>query len=147
MRLKNTSRYPLDEVKRLVEFAMRGINTTGVAVHVRNNNRSAYAGCAYQQVPRCSPRAIQATVDYLVTIRIGSVDRFPCSNWIEEKGHAYGGKRSPRIDHASWQEGLVAVTAHEARHIQQFRLKKRISEVDCEKFAAARLDAYRQERP
>lgn len=117
---------------------------SGVAVHVKNRTRGPYSGRAYQSVPSCSPAVRCASIDCLITIRIGSSDRFPASNWIESKGHAYGGKRSPRIDMLTWEEGLLCVAAHEARHIWQFRNGRRVSEIDCERFALRRLEEWRK---
>jgi hypothetical protein len=57
--------------------------------------------------------------------------------------HPYGGKRAPLITYRTALECLVAVTAHEARHIYQFQHNKRRSEVDCERFAAKALERYR----
>lgn len=177
MRLRNTSRYPDAEVRRLVDLATKGVNMSGVAVHVKNS-RYAYAGRAYQGVPSCSPASRSARVMYLVTVRIGAPGRFPTTNmrtvrrwvdvsddearadpancafmWSERRGsfarrqiverHPYGGKRSPLLELADWREALVAVAAHEARHIHQYRHAKRRSEVDCERFAAKRLAVYR----
>lgn len=58
----------------------------------------------------------------------------------------YGGVTSPRIDMADWREAVVAVAAHEARHMYQFAHAKPMSEVDCERFAARALDRYRAGR-
>lgn len=57
--------------------------------------------------------------------------------------HPYGGMRSPLIEMHTWQECLVALAAHEARHIAQFRAHARQSEAACEQYAAARLAHYR----
>lgn len=57
--------------------------------------------------------------------------------------HPYGGKTSPLIEMQTWQECLVALAAHEAKHIEQFRAKTRKSEVECERHAALRLAHYR----
>lgn len=57
--------------------------------------------------------------------------------------HPYGGKTSPLIEMETWQECLIALAAHEARHIVQFRTHARKSEVECERYAAARLAEYR----
>lgn len=56
----------------------------------------------------------------------------------------YGGKGSPLIEVRDWREGLVAVAAHEARHIWQFQHDKPRSEVDAERFAAKALARYRE---
>lgn len=61
--------------------------------------------------------------------------------------HGYGGLRSPVITCQSWQEGLVALAAHELRHTVQFVTKARASEVDCERVAAKALARYRKARP
>lgn len=55
----------------------------------------------------------------------------------------YGGRRSPLVRVESWQEALVAIAAHEAYHIHQFRTSQTASESQCERFAAARLAIYR----
>lgn len=60
--------------------------------------------------------------------------------------HPYGGKHSPLIVVNDWREALVTVAAHEARHIHQYRHKRPLSEVDCERFAAKALERYRQWR-
>jgi hypothetical protein len=215
MRLNNTSRYPDDEIRRLVEFGMTGINTVRVAVNVKNATRKPYGGRAYRGVPSISP----VKADYLVTLHIGAPGMFPCTNevtslrWLpwettreeaeriaSECGgvlttegwyppsaqgvhggivtarwssaeawarthaipehlacqphlirygvvvtHPYGGKRSPLIEMATWQEAMVAIAAHEARHIHQFRHGKPASEIDCERFARKALERFRAE--
>jgi hypothetical protein len=68
------------------------------------------------------------------------------NRWLERqivKQHGYGGKRSPVLLFADWREVLVAVSAHEARHIWQYQHHKTRSEVDAEQRAGMRLEAYR----
>lgn len=60
--------------------------------------------------------------------------------------HPYGGKASPLIVMANWQEGLVGIAAHEGRHVWQFANHKPLSEVDAEKFAAKALARFRAEQ-
>src|SRR5262249_60121909 len=79
MRLKNTSRYPSETVRALIDFAMRGIDPATLAVHVKNS-RIAYRGRAYNGIPACSPAARQEGVARLVTIGIGAAEKFPCDN-------------------------------------------------------------------
>lgn len=79
MKLTNTSRYPDDEVARLLEFAMAEVDHSRLAVHVRNSSR-AYRGRAYDGIPSVSTRARDAEVDRLVTIGIGAPKAFPCDN-------------------------------------------------------------------
>ncbi len=180
--LKNTSRYPTDEVRELIAFAVDEISLAQVAIHVKNC-RYAYAGRAYNGVPGISSAAKSGTVQKLITIRIGAPDKFPvdnmCTTWkyhpwqapdvlppagftpgrwgqrvrkarggyevryLEPRRHPYGGQRAPLITMADWREALVAVAAHEARHIWQYQAKARRSEVDAEHFAALRLEMYR----
>lgn len=184
MRLTNTSRYPTDEVKRLIDFATRGVRLNRVAVNVKNS-KSAYAGRAYHAAPFESPTSRLVTVDRLIVLRIGPPDKFPTDNMVRYAGHwqtvpqaeydalpqseqtkfrhshwsdgtfkaqrwvsephPYGGKRSPLIVVNDWREALVALAAHEARHVWQFQHRKPTSEVDAEKFAARALDRYRAE--
>lgn len=66
--------------------------------------------------------------------------------WMEKpvlQRHPYGGKSAPYIELRYWVEALVAVSAHEARHIWQFQTGAPRSEVDCERYAAARLEQFR----
>lgn len=151
MRFLNFSQYPDDEVRQLVTMAMRDVDTVGVAVHVKNSRRGAYRGMAYDGVPAISRAARHKRTRYLITIGIGAPDRFPVDNLVSTtrngvtERHPYGGKRSPLIEMADWREALVAVAAHEARHIQQFQWHARRSEVDAERFAARALQRYRAE--
>lgn len=157
MRLKNTSNRPDDEVRSLVEFAMKGVRTERLAVNVKNGTRGS-SGMAYDHTPDMSPTRKLKTVDMLVTLHIGPDSSFPRSNeatkWDPSKvspggyvlrklGHGYGGKRSPLFTCVDWRETLVAIAAHEARHIYQYLHDKRRSEVDAERYALKRLEAYR----
>jgi hypothetical protein len=140
MYLKNTSRYDIEEIKDLLVYAADGFDLRGVAVNVKNCSRG-YAGRAYSDVPGISNVHPKAT--RLVVIRIGTPGKFPISNFIRKLGHPYGGKTSPLIEMQNWREALVAVAAHEFCHIHQFQNKLPRSEIQCEKAAAKRLDAYR----
>ena len=55
----------------------------------------------------------------------------------------YGGRGSPLLKLADWREALVAVAAHEAWHIHQFRYGLRRVEAHCEGVAAHALERYR----
>lgn len=185
MRIRNTSQYPDEEVKRLVEFGFHGVADAGVVVNVKNSKRG-YRGRAYHGIPSESPVANLRTACRLVTIGIGEPSQFPMNNmdtvrrWqkvseeeyvslpIEEQRklehtgwyennvlvrhsyrreivthHPYGGKSSPLMVYANWQEALVAVAAHEARHIWQMANHKPLSEVNAEKFADKALARFR----
>jgi len=80
MWIRNTSQYPLDEVKRLVRFAASQFDRTTTArlcVNVRNCKQT-YHGNAYFSVPHVSnaPRTARS----LVVLRIGAPEKFPSSN-------------------------------------------------------------------
>jgi hypothetical protein len=47
------------------------------------------------------------------------------------------------VEVACWQEALVTVAAHEAKHIEQYRRAAPRSEVACERYAAWVLELYR----
>ena len=194
MKIRNTSRYPDVEVRRLVEIGCHGINTDGVLFNIKNSLKSAYRGRTYGRVPTISPAYHMIEVERLITIKIGAPSRFPTDNmtssirWEKETfpwderpqrdtaewtsktyysqmrtstggyhsypvkirfgrivRHPYGGIRSPLITLADWREALVALAAHEARHHQQMKLKRRLSEVDAERFSAKRLAAFREQ--
>ncbi len=57
--------------------------------------------------------------------------------------HGYGGKRSPVLVFHDWREALVAVAAHEARHVWQYQHARTRSEVDAEQRAGHSLEQYR----
>lgn len=157
----DTSKYPPDEVRKLVEFGCKGVNMTNVTVRVTGTAKP-YAG-------RCYGR-------HYIVIRVGRPKQFPTDNmtysrrwhvvppgeerpsdarvWSPKHGyqvkrceiirHPYGGKTSPLIVVNDWRECIVVVAAHEARHIQQFQRDLPKSEVDCERFALKALIRYRE---
>ena len=136
MRIRNTSRYNDVVVRELVTFGMRGVRTERLSVHVRNARNTAFRGMAYDDMPAISPASRLKTVDRLVTLGVGAPERFPCNG-----NGRY--QRAPAIKLGDWREALIMLAAHEARHIWQYQYDKPRSEVDCERFAARRLDAYR----
>ncbi len=138
MRLRNTSQYPTEEVRKLVKWACAPIDMRRVCINVKNSSGS-FAGRAYDYVPSISNAP--ASSEYLVTLRIGSPERFP----LEE--HRYPGKsdRFPSYDIRDWREALVFLAAHEAVHIEQFKEGKSHSELRCEMFALKRLREFRAE--
>lgn len=180
----STCRYPFEEVRELVEFAMAEIDHTALAVRVKNSQR-AYRGRAYESVPPLSPLVEVEGIERLVTIGIGPEREFPSTNVVtsarwrkvrpgealdglpardlrrarsrprsgeahalerrEYRTHGYGGVRSPIVAMGDWREALVAVAAHEARHIWQYQHDAQRSEVEAERYSAARLEAWRQQ--
>jgi hypothetical protein len=142
--IRNTSRFPDDEVRRLIEFATEGLDMRRVCVNVKGGR--GLGGRAYDGVPSISnaPRAAR----YLMTIKLGNGASFPVGP-LNRNGKSPGEvgprNRFPFFTYADWREWLVACAAHEARHIHQYRHGTRRSEVDCERFAEETLDRYRQE--
>jgi hypothetical protein len=125
VRLRITLAQPASEVATLVALAAEGIDTEDLSVWVKNCSR-AFAGRAYFEARHC-------------VVRIGRPSQFPILE------HHYPRlKTAPRYDLNSWQEALVLVTAHELRHQQQFRNGWRTSEIDAERWALARLLAFRE---
>jgi hypothetical protein len=161
MFFKSTSKHPLQEIRGLVEFAAlhSKADLSRTQVNVKNC-RHPIAGRAYFSVPRIS-KSSDPNARELVVLRIGRAKDFPHSNmmyewvrkgdkdrrWLEKREkHPYGGKSSPLIVMQTWQEGLLALAAHEFHHIWQFQNKRPKSEVECEKTADAALRAYRAAR-
>jgi hypothetical protein len=134
--IRNTSKYPPDRVRELVKWAVSPIDMRGVCVNVKGSG-SAFGGMAYDYIPSISnaPKSCER----LVTLRVGTPDRFPLMN------HRYPGKsdRFPTYDLRTWEEALVFIAAHEACHIEQYRENKSRSELRCETFALGRLKAWR----
>jgi hypothetical protein len=119
MRLKNTSRYPDAEVRLLVNFALRNVDTRGLAVHVKNS-QLACAGRAYESVPFRSSASTKA--DRLIVLRIGSPSRFPKSNistvikWVKlQPGESYmpsevrGRMKTVNGQQVNWLERRIEV--------------------------------------
>ena len=189
----STCRYPVDQVRTLVEFAMAEIDHSQLAVRVKNS-RDVYRGRAYDGLPGLSTAARVPGLSRLVTIGIGAPSGFPTTNEVrsarwrkvrvdeslagvraselrvspssspgkpstskgprssvaprlerrEVRTHGYGGMGSPIVTMADWREALVAVAAHEARHIWQFQHEAPRSEVEAERYSAGRLALWRE---
>jgi hypothetical protein len=113
-----------------------------VCVNVKNG---ALGGGAYNGVPEISnaPRA----ADYLVTLRLGNGrERWPLGpvNYHFKRPDQTGPRnRFPFFVCHDWEEWLVKLTAHEAKHIEQFRNGLPCTEIGCERFAVAKLDEFR----
>jgi hypothetical protein len=87
--------------------------------------------------------SVPAGTLYLITVKIGPPKKFPT---VE---HRYGWKQPgprnqfPMISYADWREALVAVAAHEAMHIEQFKQGRPRSELETSRFEADALERYR----
>lgn len=138
MFLRNRSDYPTDEVRRIIKFAVQDVDMKLVCVNVKNNRQFSGTGYAYDGVPDISNAP--PTACYLITLRIGSPDRFPVA---PHKRHPGAGVRFPERGYADWREALLFFAAHEAKHIEQYREGLPASEVRADHFAAHMLDRYR----
>jgi hypothetical protein len=158
--VRNSSRYPDDEVLRLTACAAYGVDTSDVEVHIRNS-KGRFSGTAH--FAWSSRLRLQPATRWLVIARIGSPNQFPILK------HRYPGlKTAPQYDIRDWREAVVLIVAHELRHVQQFRARSewieaqralhpavrgrprgdaRFSEVACEHWALERLAQYQMEWP
>ena len=143
--VKNTSPYPTTQVKSLLHFAFTDVLHAGVEVHVKGSSRS-YRGRAYDGIPGIAN--VDDTAHYLVTIGLSRT----------RKGLPLrvnpGTKRLQRqypegLPVDDWEDVLVYVAAHEARHIWQFQARRQrkkiaLSEVDADIFAIRQLNEWRR---
>jgi hypothetical protein len=129
-------------VRRLVRFAAAEIDMDCVCVNVKNG---ALGGGAYNGIPEISNAPSAA--DYLVTLRLGNGrERWPLGpvNYHFKRPDETGPRnRFPFFVCHDWEEWLVKLTAHEAKHIEQFRNELPCSEISCERFAVAKLEEFR----
>ncbi len=130
-------------LRALVVAAFQGIESDGVEVHMlrATGRRVRFSGRAYPQVPS-RPRTYPGT-RYLIKLDLPSLMRnrgYPFT-------YRYSGLRTaPWITVQDWRERLVALAAHEAYHIHQFRHGIRRSEVQAERWALQRLGEWRIEQ-
>jgi hypothetical protein len=94
--MKNTSGRPDKEVAKLVQFALAELNVDATAVHVKKFGRGSHIGMAYYHLPGMASADIPWWCRSLITVRIS--------------GH-----------YQTWQQELVNTTAHEGRHIDDYR--------------------------
>ena len=131
------------ELRRLVEEGFAGIDPSGVEVRVERAQRSwdSFTGRAYFEPPR-RLRPHPAT-RYLVRLKVPSVLR----NRGYPKTYRYPRRKTaPSISVDDWRERFIALVAHEACHVRQFREGSRRSEVAAERWAASVLEDWRRGR-
>ena len=130
------------EVSRLVREAFGELAGPDAEVHVIRASRGAqpFTGLAFPEPPN---RKMAPGARYLVRLRLPSILR----NRGYPMTHRYRGRKTaPWITVRNWQERLVALAAHEACHVRQFRDGTRRSEVEAERHAAAVLAAWVETR-
>jgi hypothetical protein len=132
-----------DELRSLVLEAFDGVELGGVEVRLERCRGSAdsFTGRAYPEPPR-RPRPAEGT-EYLVRLMVPSLMR----NRAYPKTYRYRGRSTaPWITVHDWRERLVALAAHEAYHVVQFRQGLRRSEVVAERWAERVLTSWRASR-
>ncbi|MGH2556712.1 MAG: hypothetical protein ACRDHO_13470 [Actinomycetota bacterium] len=120
------------ELRRLIENGFAGIDPDGVEVRVERaaRSRESFTGRAYPQPPR-RPKPHPGT-RYLVRLKLPRALRnrgYPQSYRYPRR------KTAPWIVVHDWRERFVALVAHEAFHVRQFREGLRRSEVAAERWA------------
>jgi hypothetical protein len=129
-----------DALTQLIERAFEGVDGVGVEVRIEvaRKAREAFCGRAYPEPPR-RPRPHPST-RYLVRLWVPRSLR----NRGYPKSYRYLRRSTaPWITVGNWRERLVALTAHEAFHVRQFREGLRRSEVQAERWALQTLDRWR----
>jgi hypothetical protein len=129
-----------NELRRLVHQAFDGVDPAGVEVHIDPIRRpsDSFTGLAYFRLPS-RPR-LQPGTEYLVKLRLPRALR----NRAYPKTYRYPRlKTAPWITVGDWRERLVALAAHEACHVRQFRSGVRRSEVQAERWALRILGSWR----
>lgn len=149
--VSSSIRTPHDEIRRLVEQGFEGVFADDVEVHVkargvvRHAGRArprgrGFSGRAYRGVPGIA--RVAPGCAYLVTMLIPAAPDAPTAHRYPYRWEHARSRRTGPLVFESWQQELLHLAAHEARHIHQFRYARPASEADAEAWARARLDAW-----
>ena len=125
-----------EELRLLLQEAFAGIDTSGVELRIElaRNSRESFTGRADPEPPR-RPKPLPGTL-FLVRLRLPGVLR----NRGYPRAYRYTGLvTAPWITVRDWRERLLALAAHEAFHVHQFREGLRRSEVAAERWALKKL--------
>jgi hypothetical protein len=127
------------ELRSLVLDGFEGVDGSGVVVLVERARRrqESFTGRAYWQPPPSLRRGPDTR--FAVRLRIPATLRnrgYPMTHRYPRR------KTAPWIIVGDWRERLVALAAHEACHVRQFREGLRRSEVEAERWALAALDRW-----
>jgi hypothetical protein len=124
-------------VHELIVAGFNGVDPAGVEVHVDRATRRRASYPRRPVRPACHP-----DTRFLVRLTLPSVLRnrgYPLT-------YRYRGLRTaPWITVEDWAERLIALAAHEAFHVHQFRSVMRRSEVQAERWALKVLTRWRLE--
>ena len=142
MWIRNSSRYPDEDVLQCVEFAVRDVDMRRVCVNVKNGG---LGGAAYNGVPEISNAPRGGALPRHVAPRPGQRALAAGAGELPLQGPDETGPRNrfPFFVCRDWREWLVKLAAHEAKHIEQFRNRDVCSELSCEWFALERLEEFR----
>lgn len=113
--------------------------------HVDERLGERMSACAYYELPRVA--RVAAGVRYLVTMRLPR--RLEALTYPHELQYRRGGelmRTAPVVQVEDWLEEVLHLTAHEARHVAQYRLGLAKSEVDAERWAAAAVERFHSDR-
>lgn len=150
----NESSYPSDEVASLVEFAIgEFVSETTLVVVKHTTGRPIYSGWAARNGKHRWPRVFRKYVDRvpgavnLVMIRVARRERFPMTYTSYRRGWAGANSEWPGWKLQTWQECVVMVAAHEAKHLEDYRDRPKLArgarvELACEKLARRVLDKF-----
>ena len=137
--IRNQTAYPDDEVDRLVRWAVAqfDVKETLVVVSYTRNN-SPYSGMAYNSLPY-DMKPWPKSAWYGMKLRIGRPHVYPYPDPCWRHGGLWNYKPDsewPLWMCETWQETLVMLAAHEAKHIEDYqhkpRNKRRRPELACE---------------
>jgi hypothetical protein len=129
-RVINRTEYPDDEVRRLVRVGMKGLNTKSVKVTVVPGRKFAtgYARWGLREH---------------VVLRVPPESAYPLEGWRRHRSSPWN------HDARDWREAIVALAAHEGRHIDLWRNGVRHRSVQqiemaCEAWEHGVLKEYRE---
>jgi hypothetical protein len=120
LHVSKSHKLPEQEIVAAVRFALAGMNVDRMAVHVKNSGHGSNVGRAYYQIPGMASAEIPRWCRHLIVVKEGQLD------------------------------GIVATTAHEGKHIEEWRdgryhsnKKRRRTEVVARREELVKLKAWR----
>ena len=143
IRVSDQIRADHGELRSLLHDGFVGVAHHDVEIEVirARESRLSFTGLAFWELPPAARRRMAGEgVSYLVRLRLPGTMR----NRAYPRTYRYRGRKTaPWITVLNWRERFLALAAHEACHVRQFREGLRRSEVEAERWAAATLDAWR----
>lgn len=143
MKILNRTDRPTKEIRRLIRYATRGLNAEHAVYEIRESRRRAWNGKRYASG---HARKDWPAGHGRIVIRIPPDSEFPFEGWQRHKASPWN------HDYHCWREALVALAAHEAKHIDIPTAyyqdnSKQVVEMNCEAYERHVLDAYRRTAP